>query len=98
MFDEVTIQPYAGLNDYGQESYGAAIRYTARVSGRVRRITALTGEEKVSTATIVLLNSTGIDPRSLITLPEGFVPSSPPILAILRDRDDRGAMTETIYT
>lgn len=98
MTEQVVIRPYTGRDGYGQPTYGDPITYQARVVGRMRRLTTFTGEDKVSTTTVLLLNSTGIDPRSLLTLPEGFVPASPPILAVLRDRDDTGALTETLYT
>jgi hypothetical protein len=98
MHDEVTIQPYLGRDGYGRATFGAARVYRARVVGRLRRITAMSGQEAVSTATTVLLNSTGVNPESRITLPEGFEPRTPPILAILRDKDDRGRITETIFT
>ena len=98
MTDEVTIRPYLSQDAYGRPVYDDPVTYRARVVGRARRVTTLQGEDKVSTTTVVLLNSPGIDPRSELTLPPGFAPPSPPILAILRDKDDRGRVTETIFT
>lgn len=98
MHDQVVICPYLGQDGYGQPTYGDPVTYPARVTGRLQRIATFQGEEKVSTTEILLLNSPGIDPRSQITLPAGFLPQQPPILATLRQKDDLGELTEIVYT
>lgn len=96
--DTVVIRPFASQDAYGQPVFGDPVYYKARAVGKVRLVTSLTGEEKVSTTEVVLLNSTGIDPRSEITLPEGFLPRVPQILAVQRAKDDLGRVTETLFT
>src|SRR5262245_32254144 len=98
MHDTVTIRPYTGLDAYGTKTLGDPVTYQARVVGRTRVVTSTQGDEKISTVTTLLLNSAGINPLSEITLPPGFDPQTPPIIAVLRDRDDLGRITETIYT
>lgn len=98
MLQSVSIRAHMGRDLHGNPQYADPVVYRARVEGRVRRIMSTQGEERVSTTTIVLLNSTGIDPRSEVTLPEGFTPQKPPILAKSRVIDDLGRITEMLYT
>jgi len=93
----VTVEPYASQDAYGAETYGSPVTYQARVVGKVRRITAASGEERVSTVTVYLVDSTGLTTRDRVTLPDGWTPSQPTILAVARVPDASGAEHEVLY-
>lgn len=97
LLDTVTLERWTGRDAYGVDTFGPAETYPARVSGRVRRIMTVTGDERVSTATIYFDQSPGITPFDRVTLPARFVPRSPPILAIRTSPDDLGRVMETVY-
>lgn len=98
MFDTVTIRPYVGQDGYGRPTYGPAQVFQCRIVGRTRKVINYQGEEKLATTEIILLNSPGINPRSQLTLPANYNPQQPPILTVLRQPDDQGAITEIVYS
>ena len=81
-YDQITIEPWTGFNSVQAATYGAAVTYAAQVFPWVERVINREGREVKSQAKVVIQERLQIDPRSRITLPSGFAPNQPPILAI----------------
>ena len=76
---EVLIARRTGANVLNEPTYGVATAYAAMVVERIKRVRTISGEEKVSTATVYVDSDGQITPLDRITLPDG---TSPPILAV----------------
>jgi hypothetical protein len=94
----VSIEVAAGQNEYGERTYGAPVEVRARVEGRTRVVTTMTGEERVSTSTVYLGEVVCVGPNDRITLPAGYTPQQPEILAIERMPDEKGDFYEAVLT
>lgn len=92
----ITIEPFVSRDTYGAATYGAAVTYKARVQGKNRLITTLSGDEKVSTVT-VYVGSTSITPEDRLTLPASFSPTIPNILDVQPVSDESGHHHQVIY-
>lgn len=97
MAHTISLTPWTGQNQYGEPSYGAAVSYTARVQGKMRMVRDSTGTERVSTVTCYVATTATISPKDKLTLPSGFTPATPPILAVERQADERGDHHVVIY-
>lgn len=97
MAHTISLAPYTGQNAYGEASYGAAVNYTARVQGKMKMVRDFAGVERVSTVTCYVATTAAISPKDKLTLPGSFVPTSPPILAVERQADERGDHHIVIY-
>lgn len=95
--DQITVEPFSCQDSYGVASYGSSVTYQARVTGQLKRVTSFAGEERVTTVTVYVSGSTGITVRDRITLPSGWTPSQPEIVAVSRIPDEAGAWWETLY-
>ncbi len=81
--DEVTIEPFVSLSQAQVASYGPAVTYPAQVLPYSEKvIDPRNGREVRSTAQIIIPERLAIDHRSRITLPAGFSPNQPPIMAV----------------
>lgn len=96
--DTVNIAPYSSIDQHGTVTYGANVEYQARVEGRVRMVRDPEGNERVSTVTVYLASSPGISPKDRLTLPAGYTPSQPRIIAVERMPDENGAYYEAVYS
>jgi hypothetical protein len=97
MRDVVILEPFAGLDGYGEATYGAARTIRARVVGRQRLIRTVTGEERLSAVTVYLAEAVGAGPQDRVTLPAAFQPTQPPLLAVARWPDETGSPMEVLY-
>jgi len=93
----VTIEPFAGQDEYGDPAFGPLVSFQARVVGRVQLVRTLEGEEKVSTKTVYLGAAPFLSVRDKITLPIENVPVSPPILAVANFPDELGAHHTVVF-
>lgn len=94
----VTIEPYAGLGAHGESVYGGAVAYPARVWGKARRIRTGAGDEVTSTVQALLgVADAPVGVKDRITLPAGYQPAQPPILAVLRSPDEDGALVVEVF-
>ena len=93
----VTIERWTGYDEYGQREYGTPFQVQCRIEGRVRKIVAIDGQERVSMATIYLAESPGLSPNDRITL-AGYTPPQPNVLAIEKQNDENGPYYEAIFT
>lgn len=81
--DEVTIEPFVSLSQAQVASYGPAKTYAAQVLPYVEKvIDPRNGREARSTAQVIIAERLAVDYRSRITLPAGFSPNQPPIMAV----------------
>lgn len=93
----VTVAPWVSQNAYGEASYGSAVSYTARIQGKMQMIRDATGVERVSTVTVYVATTASIGPKDKLTLPSGWTPASPSIIAIQRVSDESGDHHTVIY-
>lgn len=85
--ETITREPYAGLDAYGQRTYGAAETYKARIEHRARLVRDAHGEERVSQVQVYLASTTIFDVKDRLTLPDG---TTPLMLALERVPDHQG--------
>lgn len=97
MVHTITISPYQSQNQYGESVFGSAVSYTARVQGKMRMVRDSLGVERVSTVTCYVATTAAISPKDKLTLPSGFLPATPPILAVERQADEHGDHHVVIY-
>ncbi len=93
----ITIEPWTGRDGYGNPSYGAGVSYSARIVGKSQLIRDTQGQEVVSQYTVYLLSNATVDARSRVTLPAGYAPTTPPVLAVGRYPDENGIHHTTIF-
>lgn len=92
----VTIEPFTGLDQRGDYSYGAGVSYRARVQGKATLVTNTQGEEIVSHVT-VYLPFTSVSAQDRITLPSPFTPTQPSILTVQQVSDATGSHHTVLY-
>lgn len=80
--DEITIEPFESTTVNQSSSYGTAVTYRAQVVAEFERVIDRNGREVKSSARVLIPERVHIDPRSRITLPEGWVPRQPPIISV----------------
>lgn len=99
----VTVEPVTGWDQYGQKTYGAAVSYRARVSGKRRLVRSDKGDLVVSSHQVYFATTPAITPHDRITLSTGDVNSTEPgarqpaILAVGKFPDDMGGVHLTVY-
>jgi len=84
----VTIEPFTGVNAYGEPQYGAAADYQAYVQYKTKLVRNAAGQETVSTAQVYLDGSVNVGIQDRIALPDG---SQPVILSIEALPDETGS-------
>ncbi len=89
--DTVTVEPLVSRDGYGTPTYGAAVTYQCRVSGAQKQVVDVAGVERTSKARIYIMSNPAIEPTDRLTMPAGFVPQQPPILAVNLLSDETGA-------
>ncbi|WP_207456064.1 hypothetical protein [Azospirillum sp. SYSU D00513] len=94
MPDVVEHAPANGHDVYGAPSYGPASTYRARVAYRSRLVRDRNGDTVAARGSAWLAGApvVGLDDR--VTLPDG---TSPPLLAVDRLTDERGATVVKIH-
>jgi hypothetical protein len=80
--DTVLIAAPSGMTGAQVYTYGSDVSYPAIIQQGAKRITTSGGKEVDSNVQIYIPDRVFVDPRSRITLPAGFVPNQPPILAV----------------
>lgn len=93
----VTVEPPSGKNAYGELTYGTSTTYKARIVGRTKTVTDKEGRERVSMYTVYLNTNAVIDPDSRVTLPSGYAPSQPKLLAVGTYPDETGPHHTTLF-
>lgn len=104
----VLVERKTGADLYGEETYGPATAYPARIRYTQRMVRAADGEEVVARGQVTIGGVSGITADDRITLPapgslvavadpESDETYSPPIVAVTRSSDDVGEHHETVY-
>ena len=89
MHDEIEWEARAaGADEHGQPTYGTATTIKCRISYKQKMVRTVTGEERVSNATIYCEGDPGIDPKDRVIMPDG---STPPILKAGTFKDETGS-------
>jgi len=85
----VTIEPFTGVNTYGEPQYGDSVQYSAFVQRKTKLVRDRMGQEVVSSAQVYLDGSVDVSIQDRITLPDG---SQPVILSIEALPDETGSI------
>lgn len=99
----VTVAPRTAVDGYGEPTYGAAIAYRARVSGKRRLVLDARGEQVLSTHTVYFAANPAIGAHDLLALSTGDANSTetgatqPAILSVGKFPDDLGRLTTVVY-
>lgn len=80
--DEIQIEPFSSNSVSQAISYGAAVTYRAQIVGAWEKVIDRNGRELNSNVRVLIPDRVHIDPRDRITLPSGWVPRQPQILAV----------------
>jgi hypothetical protein len=98
MPDSIVVERQTGYTEFGQRAFDVPFTLEpCRIEGRVRRVTAVDGSEKVSSVQIYLSQTPGLSPTDRVTLPSPWTPTQPEIIAISRESDNHGGYYEAIY-
>ena len=103
MSSSVSVAPRTTDDQFGKPSYGAATTYRAHVMRKPRLVVTATGQQIVSSQSAFLLTADDIQPTAQATLSTGDVGSTentlihPPIMAVERRFDQRGAHHTVLY-
>lgn len=97
----VTIEPFsaeAATGFGGSATYGTAVSYACRVEMRQAKVVTREGKEAIAIGRVLIHGDVGgeFDVRARLTLPSGYDPSTPPILAIERNPDPFGVCANTV--
>ena len=82
MVHTILIAPRTGQNSYGKPTYGSDVTHKGRIMRKVKRVLTDSGEERMSDRSIVLAEAASISALSRITLPAGYEPLIPPVVAV----------------
>lgn len=80
--DTITLEPFSSQTVTQVKTYGAAVSYRAQVSDEWSAVTGADGRTYNSKVSVIIPGRVHVDPRDRLTLPSGWVPNQPPILAI----------------
>lgn len=93
----VLVEKSLGEDGYGNRTFGPPVQYQARVQGRQRLVRTLGGDERVSMVTVYIMGTPGVQPDDRLTLPDGWIPLKPPILALGKVADEKGQHHEVVF-
>lgn len=95
---QVTVEPFLSQDGNGVPSYGAPVTVRGRVDAAVGKRTNTPGEQRdrgsLGSAYLSPTDTAGalytLSPLARLTLPAGFSPQVPPVVAVLRHDDGAG--------
>ncbi len=92
MIDTVVIEPVTNRDSdgYGTPTYGPPVSYQCKLDGTMKKVVDVNGLERVSMARIYLPGRPVISVLDRLTMPAGYSPTQPPILAIGIFEDELG--------
>lgn len=98
MVHTILIKARTGQDKYGKSLYaGSADSLNGRIMMKVKRVITDRGEERMSERTIVLEKPRSVSILDEITLPAGFEPLVPPIVAVRKFVDEAGDTHSIIF-
>lgn len=74
----------------GQKSWGSDVEYAGFVEQKARVVRDSTGRQVMSSTTVYLATSADVKTDARVTLPSGFTPQQPKIIAVDRPSDEGG--------
>lgn len=86
--DTVTVSTVTGRNVYGEEIFGPATPYPARVTYRAREFRTVTGDYAIARGEVWIAADIALALSDRVTLPDG---TAPRILTVERQSDETGA-------
>lgn len=86
----VTIEPKSGKDGYNKPTFGTAVSYKAKIEQSVENVRTDDNTEVVSSRKVFLNTQTAPSTTDQLTLPTGFEPLQPKILAVRIVTDDIG--------
>lgn len=94
-FDEllphtITLRPKTGQDADRKPTYGAAVESKARIELKSRLIRTAEGAELMGRGTVFAPLASVPSTEDELTLPAGFAPLKPPIMAVLPQYDEDG--------
>lgn len=88
----ITVEPPAGtFSDRGQPNFGTAVTYTCYIEPSEEIVRTANNEERKASHKIYVDSTAAINPEGRLTLPVGYDPRQPPILASKLVSDENGA-------
>lgn len=93
----ITIEPFAGTDEWGNKSWGAGVSYPARVRNTRKKVLNPTGGDIVSETIVYVDTVAEIGMYDRLTLPAGFEPNQPEIIKVIRLVDEHGLYCTVIH-
>jgi len=92
----ITHRAYVSQDQYGIATYGDSVTYPARVEARSRLIAGSAGQTVTARGRIFYKPSTVPSVRDEFTLPDGYVPQTPPVLDVQPQVDGAGRLHHVV--
>lgn len=93
----IGIKPMTSRDAWGNRSYGTISYYQGRIQNKRRKVINRDGDEVISETTLYLATTVNIGIDDQITMPSGFLPLHPEIIAVRPLDDDWGSHHLTLY-
>jgi len=93
----VTVEPFIGNDGYGEAQFGTSVVYAARCVGKTKVMRDFNGVERVSSHTVYMNSIVNFNPKDRITLPDGYSPQQPLIIAVGSFPDEDGMHHKVIH-
>lgn len=93
----VGIEPCGATDAWGNRTYGALVSCRARIQNKRRKVINLQGNEVISETTLYLDTTVNIDINARVTMPSGYLPTHPEIIAGKLEDDEAGAYCMVLY-
>jgi hypothetical protein len=87
---EIQVEPYSSQDEFGEPSFGTAVTYKGRVEMKNMMMRDEFGQERVASGRIFLNTKTVPSSKDRITLPTGYTPTNPDILAVYPKENTEG--------
>ena len=86
--DEIYIDPYVSTDFNNVDTFGASVKYRAKIDARIEEVLRRTGDVALSSHRIALDDVYSVSERDRITMPTRFSVQRPEILAVLAWTDE----------
>ena len=105
--DQMSVEPYVSANAYGDKTYGPSFDVTCRITGRMKMVRGMDGQEHVTNIQVIVAGDYFITPEDRVTLPVEYsthpqdptdlAARRPPVLAVDTEHDENGPHHQTLY-
>lgn len=94
--DDVWIEPYVSTDFDNVDTFGASVKYAAKIDAKTEEVLRKTGDVAVATHSIALDNVYSVDEKDRVTMPARFLISKPEIMAVKEWTDELGPHHTTL--